>query len=99
VGRFELAQGGTIFLDEIGELPPETQITLLRVLQEREFERVGGGQSISVDVRVVAATNRDLNGAIAAGTFRQDLFYRLNVFPIPMPTLCERRDDIPILLE
>jgi len=99
VGRFELAQGGTIFLDEIGELPPETQITLLRVLQEREFERVGGGQSISVDVRVVAATNRDLNGAIAAGTFRQDLFYRLNVFPIQMPTLCERRDDIPILLE
>jgi transcriptional regulator with GAF, ATPase, and Fis domain len=69
------------------------------VLQEREFERVGGGQSISVDVRVVAATNRDLNGAIAAGTFRQDLFYRLNVFPIQMPTLCERRDDIPILLE
>jgi DNA-binding NtrC family response regulator len=99
VGRFELAQGGTIFLDEIGELPPETQITLLRVLQEREFERVGGGQSISVDVRVVAATNRDLNGAIAAGAFRQDLFYRLNVFPIQMPTLCERRDDIPILLE
>jgi transcriptional regulator with GAF, ATPase, and Fis domain len=99
VGRFELAQGGTIFLDEIGELPPETQITLLRVLQEREFERVGGGQSISVDVRVVAATNRDLNGAIAAGTFRQDLFYRLNVFPIQMPTLCERRNDIPILLE
>jgi len=99
VGRFELAQGGIIFLDEIGELPPETQITLLRVLQEREFERVGGGQSISVDVRVVAATNRDLNGAIAAGTFRQDLFYRLNVFPIQMPTLCERRDDIPILLE
>ena len=99
MGRFELAQGGTIFLDEIGELPPETQITLLRVLQEREFERVGGGQSISVDVRVVAATNRDLNGAIAAGTFRQDLFYRLNVFPIQMPTLCERRDDIPILLE
>jgi len=94
-----LAQGGIIFLDEIGELPPETQITLLRVLQEREFERVGGGQSISVDVRVVAATNRDLNGAIAAGTFRQDLFYRLNVFPIQMPTLCERRDDIPILLE
>ena len=98
MGRFELAQGGTIFLDEIGELP-ETQITLLRVLQEREFERVGGGQSISVDVRVVAATNRDLNGAIAAGAFRQDLFYRLNVFPIQMPTLCERRDDIPILLE
>jgi PAS domain S-box-containing protein len=99
VGRFELAHGGTIFLDEIGELPPETQITLLRVLQEREFERVGGGQPISVDVRVLAAANRDLNGAIAAGTFRQDLFYRLNVFPIQIPGLRERRDDIPILLE
>jgi transcriptional regulator with GAF, ATPase, and Fis domain len=99
VGRFELAHGGTIFLDEIGELPPETQITLLRVLQEREFERVGGGQPISVDVRVLAATNRDLNGAIAAGTFRQDLFYRLNVFPIQIPALRGRRDDIPILLE
>jgi len=99
VGRFELAHCGTIFLDEIGELPPETQITLLRVLQEREFERVGGAQPISVDVRVLAATNRDLNGAIAAGTFRQDLFYRLNVFPIQIPALRERRDDIPILLE
>jgi formate hydrogenlyase transcriptional activator len=99
VGRFELAHGGTIFLDEIGELPPETQITLLRVLQEREFERVGGGQPISVDVRVLAATNRDLNSAIAAGTFRQDLFYRLNVFPIQIPALRGRRDDIPILLE
>ena len=99
VGRFELAHGGTIFLDEIGELPPETQITLLRVLQEREFERVGGGQPISVDVRVLAATNRDLTGAIASGAFRQDLFYRLNVFPIQIPPLRERRDDIPILLE
>jgi|HubBroStandDraft_2_1064218.scaffolds.fasta_scaffold00490_7 formate hydrogenlyase transcriptional activator len=99
VGRFELAHGGTIFLDEIGELPPETQITLLRVLQEREFERVGGSQPISVDVRVLAATNRDLNAAIAAGTFRQDLFYRLNVFPIQIPALREREDDIPVLLE
>jgi formate hydrogenlyase transcriptional activator len=99
MGRFELAHGGTILLDEIGELPPETQITLLRVLQEREFERVGGVQPISVDVRVLAATNRDLNLAIVAGTFRQDLFYRLNVFPIQIPALRERRDDIPILLE
>jgi formate hydrogenlyase transcriptional activator len=99
VGRFELAHGGTIFLDEIGELPPETQITLLRVLQEREFERVGGSQPISVDVRVLAATNRDLNAAIAAGTFRQDLFYRLNVLPIQIPALREREDDIPVLLE
>jgi PAS domain S-box-containing protein len=99
VGRFELAHGGTIFLDEVGELPPETQITLLRVLQEREFERVGGGQPISVDVRVLTATNRDLNAAIAGGTFRQDLFYRLNVFPIQIPALRERPDDIPILVE
>jgi formate hydrogenlyase transcriptional activator len=99
IGRFELAEAGTIFLDEIGELPPETQIALLRVLQEREIERVGGARPMAIDVRVVVATNRDLKAAIAANEFRSDLFYRINVFPIEVPPLRDRKEDIPMLVK
>ena len=98
-GKFELADGGTLFLDEVGELPADTQVALLRVLQEREFERVGGSRPIRIDVRVIAATNRDLQTAIAERAFRSDLFYRLNVFPVEIPPLHERPTDIPILVE
>src|SRR5262249_16402458 len=99
LGRFELAQGGTLFLDEVGDLPAETQIALLRVLPDPGFERVGGTKPIHIDVRVVAATNRDLQAAIDAGTFRSDLFYRLNVFPIDIPPLRQRKADIPVLVD
>src|SRR6266481_3528132 len=98
LGRFESADGGTIFLDEVGDLPAETQVALLRVLQEREFERVGGSQTVSVDVRVIAATNRDLTSTVAEGKFRQELFYRLNVFPVRLPALRERIGDISLLV-
>jgi formate hydrogenlyase transcriptional activator len=99
IGRFEAAHGGTLFLDEVGDLPPDIQIALLRVLQEREIERVGGDKPIPVDVRVLAATHRDLEKLVREGTFRRDLFYRLNVVPITVPPLRERAADIPVLVE
>jgi transcriptional regulator with GAF, ATPase, and Fis domain len=98
LGKFELAEGGTIFLDEVGDLPPDTQVALLRVLQEREFERVGGAEVLRADVRVISATNCDLQAAIADGAFRNDLYYRLNVFPIKLPPLRDRKDDVLLLV-
>jgi formate hydrogenlyase transcriptional activator len=98
IGRFELADRGTIFLDEIGDLPPDLQVRLLRVLQEGEFERVGGTKTISVDVRVIAATHRDLRSEVEAGRFRADLYYRLNIFPVHSPSLRERPEDVPLLV-
>ena len=98
-GRFELANGGTIFLDEIGELPPELQVKLLRVIQENEFERLGGNKTLKVDVRIIAATNRNLKAEVDQGTFREDLWYRVNVYPITMPPLRQRKEDIPLLVE
>src|SRR5262249_42929055 len=99
IGRFELAHGGSIFMDEVAEIPPETQVLLLRVLQERVIEPVGGNQPVGVDVRVIAATNRELKAAVEQEKFRSDLFYRLNVFPIRVPPLRERREDIPALVQ
>jgi transcriptional regulator with GAF, ATPase, and Fis domain len=99
IGRFELAEGGTLFLDEIGELPAETQVALLRVLQEREFQRVGSNQTIRANVRVIVATHRDLPAAIEAGTFRSDLYYRINVFPVEIPALRDRKEDIRLLVQ
>ena len=98
-GRFELADGGTIFLDEIGDIPLLTQVKILRIIQQREFERLGGTETISVDVRIIAATNRNLEEMIENGEFREDLFYRINVFPLFVPPLRERRDDIPVLVD